>query len=244
MTAPIDNQHSNGPDDRPVDQPDFVCLAIEMATGAGSVAACDGTQTSSREFPEQALQSREIYSAVRDVLGDLRLELEALQYIAFGCGPGGFTGLRVAAAVTQALAYGAGIPVVRVSSLAALAAGAARKHRVDCIAPCFDARMGEVYLAVYTGSQVNAPCAAVPDCLVDPRTFNLPSELHFFAAGPGWSAIPDLIDNHAAQIVASDVTLTPSAVDVLALATEHFRAGHTVSAEQALPNYIRDKVTS
>ncbi len=224
-------------DDQQNDRSDFKCLAIEMATGVGSVAACVGERTSSREFPEQALQSREIYSAVRDVLNDLELDLEALQCIAFGCGPGAFTGLRVAAAVSQALAYGAGIPVVNVSSLAVLAAGAARKHQVDCIAPCFDARMGEAYLAVYFDGQT-----AVADCLVDPQNFHLPSDLHFFAAGPGWSACPDLTDNHAAQIAGMDFSLVPSAVDMLVLAAEHFHSGLTVSAEQALPNYIRDKV--
>jgi len=235
MGASVDDQQNDGSG--------FKCLSIEMATGVGSVAVCIGAQTSSREFPEQALQSREIYSAVRDVLDDLELDLEALQCIAFGCGPGAFTGLRVAAAVTQALAYGAGIPVVTISSLATLAAGAARKHQVDCIAPCFDARMGEAYLAVYSDSQTDEPDSTVPDCLVDPQNFHLPADLHFFAAGPGWSACPDLMDNHAAQITGMDFSLVPSAVDMLVLAAERFRGGRTVSAEQALPNYIRDKVT-
>ncbi|MDP6675357.1 MAG: tRNA (adenosine(37)-N6)-threonylcarbamoyltransferase complex dimerization subunit type 1 TsaB, partial [Gammaproteobacteria bacterium] len=113
----------------------FTCLAIELAAGVGSVAACIGTQTTSREYPVPSMQSREIYSGVREVLDDLGLELAALDCIAFGCGPGAFTGLRVAAAAAQALAYGAGIPVARVSSLASLAAGAARRHSVDCVVP-------------------------------------------------------------------------------------------------------------
>lgn len=221
----------------------FACLAIEMATGTGSVAACVGGRVSSREYAAHSLQSRDIYGGVREVLADLELELTALHCVAFGCGPGAFTGLRVAAAAAQALAYGAGIPVVRVSSLAALAAATEHRHRVDCVAPSFDARMGEAYLALYTGSEPGGLCAAVPDCLVDPGRFRLPSDSRFFAAGPGWSACPDLLDNHAAQIVGADFTLVPSAVDVLALAGEQFHNGRTVTAAQALPNYIRDKVT-
>jgi len=221
----------------------FACLAIEMATGVGSVAACVGARTSSREYTGQRMQSRDIYAGVREVLDELELELAALDCIALGCGPGAFTGLRVAAAVAQALAYGAGIPVARVSSLQALAAGAARRHHVDCIAPCFDARMGEAYLGVYTGGQSDESGNVVTDCLVDPVRFRLPSDLTFFAVGPGWSACPDLVDNHAAQIVGSDFALVPSAVDILALAAGQFRDGRTVAAADALPNYIRDKVT-
>ena len=85
--------------------------------------------------------------------------------------------------------------------------------------------------------------AVVPDALIDPQQFTLPSEQKFFAAGPGWSACPELADNHAAQFVGSDFELVPSAIDVLALAAEQFRDGRTIAAEQALPNYIRDKVT-
>jgi tRNA threonylcarbamoyladenosine biosynthesis protein TsaB len=149
----------------------------------------------------------------------------------------------VAAAVAQALAYGVGIPVARISSLAALAAGAARTHQVDCIAPCLDARMGEAYLAVYSGGQSGDWRAVVPDCLVDPEQIRLPAELQLFLAGPGWSAYPNLVENHQAQINAADFSLVPSAVDILDLAAEQYHAGLTVAATDALPNYIRNKVT-
>jgi len=233
----------NRDDDMP-----FTCLAIELATGVGSVAACAGARTSSCEYPSDSMQSRDIYGGVHDVLEELGLELNALHCVAFGCGPGAFTGLRVAAAVAQALAYGACLPVVRVSSLAALAIAARRRHGADCIVPCFDARMGEAYLAVYNGvaSGDAAPGGlhqAVPDCLIDPGQFRLSADLAFFAVGPGWSAYPELAANHAAQIIGSDHALVPSAVDVLALAAGEYRQGRTIPAVQALPNYIRDKVT-
>ncbi len=223
-------------------QQDFACLAIELAAGTGSVAACDGVRTSHHAYPAQSGQSRDIYTGVHEVLRELGLDLEALHCIAFGCGPGAFTGLRVAAAVTQALAYGAKLPVARVSSLAALAAGTMRKHRVDCVVPCFDARMGEAYLALYEGGPVAGSDPTVPDSLVDPGQYRLP-DIPFFAAGPGWPACPELLDNHATQIVGSDFDLMPSAKDVLALAARQYRSGQTILPAQALPNYIRNKVT-
>ncbi len=233
MTASADNARDNP----------FTCLAIETAAGAGSVAACVGARVSSREFSGHPMQSREIYTAVRDILDELKLELTTADCIAFDYGPGAFTGLRVAAAVAQALAYGAGIPVARVSSLAALAAAASRLHGVDCVAPCLDARMGEAYVALYTSCRSDRVQAVVPDCLVSPGQYRLPSEDNFFAAGPGWSAHSDLVDNHAGQIIGQDFLVAPSAIDVLALAEGQFAAGRIVDAMQALPNYIRDKVT-
>ena len=225
------------------DNPPFACLAIEMSTSISSIAVRVGTQVSSREYAGHPMQSRDIYTGVREVLVELNAEPEALDCIAFGCGPGAFTGLRVAAAVAQALAYGAGKPVARISSLAALAAGAARRHQVDCIAPCLDARMGEAYLAVYSGGLSGDWHEVVPDCLVDPEQVRLPAELQFLAAGPGWSAYPNLVDNHAAQISATNFSLVPSAVDILDLAARQYHANQTVAAADALPNYIRNKVT-
>jgi tRNA threonylcarbamoyladenosine biosynthesis protein TsaB len=225
------------------DSPSFACLAIEMSTSISSIAVRVGTRVSSREYGGHPMQSRDIYTGVREVLDELSTEPEALDCIAFGCGPGAFTGLRVAAAVAQALAYGVGIPVARISSLAALAAGAARRYQVDCVAPCLDARMGEAYLAVYSGGLSGHWHAVVPDSLVDPEQTRLPAELQFFAAGPGWSACPNLVENHPTQISAEDFSLVPSAVDILDLAAEPYHANQTVAAIDALPNYIRNKVT-
>jgi len=230
-------------DQTPLDQESFACLAVESATGNGSIAACVGGRTALREYTGRPMQSRDIYVGVHEVLDELAIELTNLDCIAFGCGPGAFTGLRVTAAVTQALAYGAGLPVVRISSLAALAASVVRTHDVDCIVPWFDARMGEAYLAVYSGSAPEKLHTTIPYALVGPKQFRLPGDLSFFAAGPGWSACPDLVDNHVTQFVGSDFMLVPSAVDILALAAMQFRDGLTIAAADALPNYIRNQVT-
>ncbi len=222
---------------------EFTCLAIEPASQVCSIAACNGGRISIRSGGEPRDQSRHIFESVREVLAELGLSLPALDCIAFGCGPGGFTGLRVGAAAVQALSFGASIPVCRISSLASMALGAMQQHGVRVVAACLDARMDEAYLAVYRADSQSLLSVQLEDCLVDPMKFILDPSLEIFAAGPGWSACGDLFDRHIELISGNDLDLLPSAEHLLALAAQRFQTGQTVSAEEALPNYIRDKVT-
>ena len=221
----------------------FTCLAIESGSQVCGIAACSGGRISIRSGLEPQDQSRHIFESVREVLDELDLSLASLDCIAFGCGPGGFTGLRVGAAAVQALSFGASVPVCRISSLASMALGAMQQHGVRLVATCLDARMGEAYLAVYRTDKILLVSAQLEDCLVDPAKFTLDPTLEIFAAGPGWSAYGALFDRHAELISGSDLDLLPSAEHLLVLAEQRFRTGQTILAGQALPNYIRDKVT-
>lgn len=227
------------------DQPGkpFTCLAIEAASQVCSIAACHGGRISIRSGAQPRDQSRHIFESVREVLDELGLGLPALDCIAFGCGPGGFTGLRVGAAAVQALSFGVSVPVCRISSLASMALGTMQKHGIRSVATCLDARMGEAYLAVYRADEKSLVSTILEDCLVDPAKFTLDHKLEFFAAGPGWGACRDLFDRHIELISGSDLELLPSAEYLLVLAKRRFQTGLTSSAEAALPNYIRDKVT-
>jgi len=222
---------------------DFTCLAIESASQICSVAARSGVRTSIRTEAEPRNQSRHIFESVREVLDELDVSLPALDCIAFGCGPGGFTGLRVGAAAVQSLSFGASIPVCRISSLACLALGAMQKHAVQVVATCLDARMDEAYLAVYRADDQSLLSVQLEDRLVDPIQFTLDPDPGFFAAGPGWSTCGDLFARHAGSMSGHDLDLLPSAEHLLVLAEQRFRTGQTVAAAEALPNYIRDKVT-
>ena len=95
----------------------FKCLAIETSQPGCSVAATNGGRIGIREYGAPGEQSRRVFASVREVLDEMDLALAELDCIAFGCGPGGFTGLRIGAAVAQSLAYGAGVPVCRYSRL-------------------------------------------------------------------------------------------------------------------------------
>jgi len=222
---------------------EFACLAVETATDVCSIAACVGRRSSVREYTAPEKTSRHIYEIVGEVLEEIGLNLGSLDCLAFGSGPGGFTGLRVGASVVQALAFGVSKPACCISSLATLAAGAMRKHDVTRVAPCFDARMGEVYLARYQANEDGVTKVEVVDCLADPADYDFGLVQPFFAAGPGWNAYPYFLERHADRILGCDPELRPSARDLLLPARRLYESGQTISAVEVLPNYIRDKVT-
>ncbi|TDJ47185.1 MAG: tRNA (adenosine(37)-N6)-threonylcarbamoyltransferase complex dimerization subunit type 1 TsaB [Gammaproteobacteria bacterium] len=222
----------------------FSCLAIETSQPGCSVAATAGGRVATRDFAAPGEQSRRVYECVREVLDELGQTLAALNCIAFGCGPGGFTGLRIGAAVSQSLAYGAGLPVCRISSLAVLAAGAVRESGADVVAACLDARMGEAYVGIYARDVDTGLRMLLADRLVAPASFVLPDGIVALAAGGGWAVFPELLENNAGAVIDTDTARLPGAGALLELAAIEFRAGRVVSPEEALPNYIRDKVTS
>lgn len=221
----------------------FACLAVETSTDISSIAACAGGRTARAEYASPGRQSRDVYAVVRDVLQRADVKLRDLDCIALGCGPGGFTGLRVGAAVAQALGFGAGLPVCRVSSLAALAAGAMQRHAVDCVAACVDARMGEAYVGVYRRGD-GTLLTEMDDRLVAPDRFRVPHDPAVFAAGPGWSAFPELAAANAGAVCGTDPDVIPGADALLTLAAVDFRGGRAVPPHAAVPNYVRDRVTS
>jgi tRNA threonylcarbamoyladenosine biosynthesis protein TsaB len=146
------------------------CLAIETATDRAGVAlgVADGVFTC--ESGAGAVPSRLVYRWIEAVLAAARCGLADLGAVAFGAGPGSFTGVRVAAAVAQALGYARGVPVWQVSSLAALAAGALRRSGARHAVVALDARMGGVYVGEYARGADGRLRAVRPDCLVDAGT--------------------------------------------------------------------------
>ena len=222
----------------------FSCLAIETSQPTCSIAGTAGGRMAIREYAAPGEQSRRVYECIREVLAELGQTLAELDCIAFGCGPGGFTGLRVGAAVAQSLAYGADLPVCRISSLAVLAAGAMRESGAAVVAACLDARMGEAYLGIYGSETGTGLRTLLADRLVEPASFRFPDGIVALAAGGGWVAFPEMLERNARSITGSDSARLPGAEALLALAAIEFRAGRVVSPEAALPNYVRDKVTS
>jgi tRNA threonylcarbamoyladenosine biosynthesis protein TsaB len=222
---------------------EFSCLAVETATAVSSIAACRGDRVGIRRYENARGGSENVYESVREALDEVGLKLEELDCIAFGCGPGGFTGLRVGAAVVQSLAFGVSVPVCRVSSLAVMAAGAIQRHGASLVATCLDARMGEAYVAVYAADDNEMISVRLEDRLVDPHEYEIVSPQKFLAAGPGWAAFTDLRERHEARFDGTDFDLLPSAEDLLPLARHYFSTGRTVAAAEAVPNYVRDKVT-
>lgn len=220
----------------------FIGLAVETATELCTVAACRGPTLVERELPGGPERSRHVYTQVAAVLQELELQLADLQCVAFGQGPGSFTGLRVAAAVAQGLGRSADRPVCAVSSLAALALQASTAAPPGTpLAVCLDARMGQVYAACY---QVGAggPEALLADCLADPAALLWPGQGPLLAAGPGWAAYPELARNCRDRLIGCDADLRPRAGAVLRLAGLALQQGRVTDAAAARPNYLRDRV--
>ncbi len=186
---------------------------------------------------------------VEEVLAEAGIALAAVDAIAFGRGPGGFTGLRIAAGVTQGLAFGAGKPVVPVSDLAALAAGGAAASGERYVLACLDARMAQVYWAAFDCADPAAPVLLTPEVVADPesvaaRLAALPAEVGpLLGVGHGFAAYPALRQLLGARLGAIDPDRLPHARDIARIAAGDFAAGRTVAATDAVPVYLRDQVT-
>ncbi|MCP3999714.1 MAG: tRNA (adenosine(37)-N6)-threonylcarbamoyltransferase complex dimerization subunit type 1 TsaB [Gammaproteobacteria bacterium] len=219
----------------------FRCVALETATAQGSVAACSGEQVAIRMLKDSKTSSREIFGVVAEVLAELELHPGDLDCIAYGSGPGSFTGVRVAASAAQGLAFAQALPVCRVSSLEAMAASVMREKSVLMVAASLDARMDEAYLGVYTMLGNGRLRCEFKDALINPKEYKLVARYpDAFAAGNGWEIWPAMLVDHNAD---ADFTVWPRAFDVLELARNQFADGLSISAHQALPNYVRDNVT-
>jgi len=227
-----------------VKAPDFCCLAVETATDFPSLALVRGAQIAVRAAPGLQTPSRAIYTWLQELLEETGARLDQLDCLAFGAGPGSFTGVRVAAAMVQALGFARQLPVVPISTLAALAMAGFRASGGGAVACCLDARMGQVYFAVYAVDEEQGVRVLQDDALLQPDEVNCVGLSSCFAAGPGWLAYPDLRDHCADVLTGLDAELRPSAIDIAALAKPKFLRGQIVVPVLALPNYLRDRVTS
>lgn len=218
-------------------------LAIETASDACSCALLVDEKPIERHQIAPRRHAELVLSMVEELLAEAGLELAALDALAFGRGPGSFTGVRIAAGVTQGLAFGADLPVVPVSSLQALAQGAWREGGNGRVLAAFDARMGEVYWGVYEIDANGLMTANIDDLLSAPEAVPLPDGPGWLGAGEGWSAYAGALTTRIGdKLSGTDPDRLARAVDVATLARAVHARGESVSAAQALPVYVRNKV--
>ncbi|MCL6417137.1 tRNA (adenosine(37)-N6)-threonylcarbamoyltransferase complex dimerization subunit type 1 TsaB [Aestuariirhabdus sp. Z084] len=213
-------------------------LAFDTSTEACSVALdIDGDRISNWELvPRQ--HSEKILPMIDSVLADAGISINVVDALAFGRGPGAFTGVRIATAIVQGLAFAADKPVVPVSTLAALAQQGVRRFQAEHILASIDARMDEVYWAAYSLTD-GVLQTRVHEQVTPPETVvSLEALDECFGIGTGWSYCERIPLNP--QKVVADAY--PHAEDIVALAGDAFARGEAVSAEFALPVYLRDKV--
>ena len=224
-------------------------LAIDTATEACSAALLWNGAVLTREQVAPQAHTRLILPMVSEVLAEAGATLAGLDAIAFGRGPGSFTGVRIGIGAAQGLAYGAGVPLIGVSTLQMLAQGAFRRQQAQTVVAAIDARMNEIYLGAFTEH----------DGLMQPiadEVVILPEEAPAYltsvnaqitaghAVGTGFTSYTQLAGQLGLQpcLLQTEDNL-PWAQDMLPQAVVSFRSNEFCDPAQATPVYLRDKVT-
>lgn len=216
-------------------------LALDTATEACSVALLhDGKVTSHYEVIPR-LHAQKLLPMIQRLLSDAGTSLQAVDAIAFGRGPGAFTGVRIAIGVVQGLAFALERPVLPVSNLAVLAQRALREQGARQVAAAIDARMDEVYWGCYRETDGEMRLVG-SEAVLPPESAALPSGVDgdWFGAGTGWG----YGERIAVSLTGQDATLLPHAEDLLALARFAWARGEAIPADDAQPVYLRDKVAT
>jgi len=220
-------------------------LALDTATEACSVALLNAGIISSDFAVTPREHTQRILPMVEQILRDQQLSLRQLDALVCCLGPGSFTGVRIGIGIAQGLAYGAKIPLIGVSSLAALAQGAWRMHHADKVLVAIDARMGEVYWAIYQRDAQGNWLGKETEQVISPEhAVTIMAELsgEWMTAGTGWQAYPQLAEGHSLTLQASD-SLLPQAEDMLPLAYPLWLAGDVTDPANIEPVYLRNEVT-
>jgi len=220
-------------------------LAVETSTEICSVALYSDGDCS--EYYENApmRHAELLLPAVQTLLDGAGLPLAGLDAIAFGRGPGSFTSLRIGIGVVQGLAWGAGLPVVPVSSLAAVAQQAAEKASRDAATICvaMDARMKEVYTANFQRQGDGFVTAAGAERVCSPDRVGVPGGGPFIAAGNGFERF-DSLGPLAGEALECHPDIWPRAEMICTLALKWLDNNEPLPAGQAQPVYVRNNVAS
>ncbi|MET0858398.1 MAG: tRNA (adenosine(37)-N6)-threonylcarbamoyltransferase complex dimerization subunit type 1 TsaB [Telluria sp.] len=215
-------------------------LAIETSSELASCALLTGDTLLARSSSGVRTHSQSILPMVQELLAEAGIALRDCDAIAFGSGPGSFTGVRTACGIAQGLAYGAGLPVVPIVTLPAMAQACREQTGATEVLTVLDARMGEVYWAQYRYADgwqtVSEPALCAPGD-VAPAATNAP----LVACGNGLSAYPEAFAGR--DFAAGALTeVMPHARQVAQLARIELAAGRTVSPAEAQPLYLRNKI--
>ena len=215
-------------------------LAFDTSTDTVSIAVQAGDAVWQHTGPGGSQASATLIPAIRSLLAQAGMSFSTLDAIVFGRGPGSFTGLRTACAVAQGLAFGArggaGVPVLPVDTLVAVAEEARHQHGCTQVVAVLDARMDEVYHARCEWLPGEARWQADEDFgLGAPESVQPPT---------GWTVAGNARAPYGDRLApaASHITALPTATALLRLAPALIAAGQAVAAGDALPRYIRDKV--
>lgn len=216
-------------------------LALDTSAEACSVALAVEQRVLARFELAPQRHTERILPLIDALLAEAGIGVRQLDALAFGRGPGSFTGLRIAAGVAQGIALAADLPVLGISTLAALAQRCFLERGERRVLTAFDARMGEVYWAGYQIDDRGLAQLLLPEAVSAPERVTLPPGTNWFGAGSGWGRYASVLRQRI-PVTDLDAGLMCRAEEMLPLAASDLAAGKAVSAELALPVYLRDRV--
>jgi tRNA threonylcarbamoyladenosine biosynthesis protein TsaB len=217
-------------------------LALDTSTEYLSLALKLGDNIFTHYQAAGSASSQLVLPQIQILLDSANIKLGDLDGIAFGAGPGAFTGVRIASGVAQGLGYGANLPVVGINTLTAVA----EESGQDKVVVCLDARMGEIYHAALI--KQNGVWLEISETIVcKPQVSPVLESNDWVGAGGGWAAYKEVLmqiySNHLSQSVNNVLPdITPTAEAILRLAQPVFEAGQAKPAMHAMPIYIRNRV--
>jgi tRNA threonylcarbamoyladenosine biosynthesis protein TsaB len=221
-------------------------LALDTATRACSTALLTEDTALTRELITERGHAEHILSMVDAMLAEAAFGLTAVDALAFGRGPGSFTGVRLAASVVQGLAFAARLPVVPISDLSAIAQRAFDcESALDHVLVCLDARMREIYWACFDRGADGHATRVGTERVSSASAVEVPQAWRgcIGGAGQGFRAYPELKTTPKCKFASIQEGLLPRALEIARLARPAVLAGRTLSPEEALPVYVRDDVT-
>jgi tRNA threonylcarbamoyladenosine biosynthesis protein TsaB len=211
----------------------MIILALETANDPGSVALWRDGIVDGRACPATGSNSETLLPLAGLALAEAGLGFDQIDAIAFGSGPGSFTGLRVACGVAQGLAIARDLPLIAIGSLEAMAAASGGERVIVAL----DARMGEVYFALFDRGELVGEVGVYP-----PESVPLPTSGRWLACGNGFSVYPALRERVSPWVDAWQLERAPSAEAVVRLAAPRLARGERIDPAEAGPLYVRNKV--
>ena len=222
-------------------------LALDTSTEACSVALLHKGEKTYLDELAQRTHTKRILPMIDELLVNSGINLKQVDVLAFGRGPGSFTGVRVGAGIAQGLALGADLPVIAVSNLTAMAQAAFELYQAENVAAAIDARMNEVYFSQVKREKVWSELGeffqwnpVIEEQVCQPeKVLEQLSDLTAYRVGTGWAAYPQFKDS---GLEGSDIIL-PSAQYMLELALTDYAQNKVISALEIEPVYLRNEVT-
>ncbi len=220
-------------------------LALDTSSVSCSVAVTLDDTIFERYEEQPREHTRLLVPMIQAVLNESEVALSELDAIVLGNGPGSFIGMRIAASVAQGLAYGSGLKIVPVSSLAAVAAEVFADGDAAEVVVTQDAHMSEVYLGIFTRGPDGLPVASMSERLQAQEAIaelDKAADGHRYAAGAGWQRYPELLANNTARLDTVTELLHPRARYLLGLGAQSLESGSSIGPAELMPAYLRQKV--